>query len=236
MQGSNPKGIAVRERRVSATSPGINDDSLLTRALFYLKQSGAYDISRSATFSPALCNRLDRNTSGLMVCGKTLAALQRINADFAGRSVEKEYIAVAHGTLSGDGVLEGYLYKDKKTNTVKVNSDGQNGLRVKTEYETIAAGKHFTLLFCRPVTGRSHQIRAQMAAIGHPLAGDVKYSGKKTPYAPGQLLHCYRLKIGQATFTAPLPQGFINCLRDWFGYESDYIGRGLRDAHVPDDI
>jgi 23S rRNA pseudouridine955/2504/2580 synthase len=221
-------------------------DNLVDRAWYYLRQKGVMDISADATFTPALCNRLDRNTSGLVACGKTLAAVQRLNALFAGRGVHKEYLAVVHGVICGSGVLEGYLYKDEKRNIVRVTRDkisgGKQGLAIKTTYKVIAATAKYSLLRCFPVTGRSHQIRAQMAALGHPLAGDVKYGGIRTPYAPAQLLHCRRMTFIKAeglpypensAWEAPPPQGFLNCLKDWFDYESIDFCRGLRDADVP---
>ena len=202
------------------------EDTLLRQVLYYLKQTGAYDNSPGATFTPALCNRLDRNTSGLVTCGKTLAALQVLNAIFAERRADKEYLAVARGKIDGSDILDGYLYKNEHTNKVYVsqNKEHADSVPIQTAYAVIAHGHGHTLLKIHPITGRSHQIRAQMAAIGHPLAGDVKYGGKKTPYAPAQLLHCCHLSFKETDglpyaagqfWQAPPPDGFTLCMKEW---------------------
>jgi 23S rRNA pseudouridine955/2504/2580 synthase len=85
-----------------------------------------------------------------------------------------------------------------------------------TNYEAVCTRNGRTLLIVRPVTGRSHQIRAHLASIGHPLCGDRKYGGEATPYALAQLLHCAKVKIEGATYEAPLPEGFKRCVSDWF--------------------
>ncbi|MCL2287214.1 MAG: RluA family pseudouridine synthase [Firmicutes bacterium] len=201
---------------------GMNkkDDHLLGRVLYYLQQSGAYD--PSDTFVPALCNRLDVNTSGLVVCGKTLHTLQDINAMFANQGMDKEYVTVVEGELGKVGksrVLRGYYQKESKANLARVvNTDTGNA--VTTAYTVLAVsrdGKH-TLVSVNPITGRSHQIRAHFAAIGHPLAGDKKYGGHSTPFGQSQLLHCRRLSIPAQgiTWEAPLPKGLQKCIDEWF--------------------
>jgi 23S rRNA pseudouridine955/2504/2580 synthase len=199
-------------------------DHLLARVLWYLYESGSYD--PTANFTPALCNRLDVNTSGLTVCGKTLPMLQACAALFAGGGFEKEYLAVVEGKLQGEAMLTGEYHKDEKTNTASVlatPTGGNASPRVSTYYQSLAVNKAHSLLMVRPISGRSHQIRAHLASIGHPLAGDKKYGGKPTPYAPAQLLHSHRLTVKKdgfllksATWVAPPPQGFLQCLRDWF--------------------
>ncbi|MCL2203179.1 MAG: RluA family pseudouridine synthase [Defluviitaleaceae bacterium] len=208
---------------------------LLSRILWYLYERGAYD--PEAAFTPALCNRLDTNTSGLTVCGKTLHALQTYTAAFAGGKFEKEYLAVVEGKLGGEATLEGHYEKNEATNTANIIPlpaeepaiDGMSHPGYKhavTAYISLAVGKSHSLLLVRPRTGRSHQIRAHLAGIGHPLAGDKKYGGQPTPYAPAQLLHAYRLTLNDPgaptasmTWAAPPPQGFLHCVRDWFGDE-----------------
>jgi len=226
------------------SSEGTNPDHLLARMLFYLQEHGNY--SPYSDFIPALCNRLDVNTSGLIICGKNLRALQTINALFADRAVNKEYLAVAHGVLGKVGhskTLEGYYQKDPHTNTALItlnplphhlrnpqdsasHTENPAGKTLAiTAYTVLATSKDYSLLSIKPITGRSHQIRAHLASIGHPLAGDKKYGGKPTPYAPAQLLHCLRLELTQQTilpyppgiaWEAPLPEGFELCLREWF--------------------
>lgn len=192
-------------------------DQLIARILYYLQEKGTYD--KNADFVPALCNRLDVNTSGLVVCGKNLRTLQEVNALFAAQKMEKEYLAVAEGIVGKVGeshVLEGFYEKDTKANTAKITKT-QGKQQVTTAYtvSAISKDKKHTLLKINPITGRSHQIRAHLASIGHPLAGDKKYGGsssKSTPYAPAQLLHCRKLN----QWEAPPPEGFIRCVQKWF--------------------
>jgi 23S rRNA pseudouridine955/2504/2580 synthase len=193
-------------------------DHLLARVLYYLKSDKA-----------ALCNRLDVNTSGLVVCGKTFQSVQLFNRLFAEQSINREYIAVVHGTLTGSRKLEGYYHKDTETNKAVITTQG--GVPVITRYETVSAAAAHSLLRIWPVTGRSHQIRAHMASIGHPIAGDKKYGGKPASlYAPAQLLHCRRITLGETDvdplpyppgtyWEAPLPEGFNSCTKKWFNME-----------------
>lgn len=218
--------------------PSVQADTLIARALYYLSQTGSYDNSRQATFTPALCNRLDRNTSGLVVCGKTLASVQTFNRLFSGRGMDKQYLAVVHGVCRGQGVLTGYYHKDTRSNTVSIITSplSENSAEVITAYEAVCQTSSrihaYTLLRIKPVTGRSHQIRAHMASIGHPLAGDIKYGGQATPYAPAQLLHCQRMTLAQAEglpypkghgWQAKPPESFLRCLQDWFGIKEGRI-------------
>jgi 23S rRNA pseudouridine955/2504/2580 synthase len=179
---------------------------------FYLQSSDA-----------ALCNRLDVNTSGLTVCGKTFTAIKALNTLFAQRNVEKEYIAVVHGQLIGRRTLQGYFFKDTNTNTAAVLNEGD--AEVITEYEAISATPLYSYARIRPITGRSHQIRAHLASAGHPLAGDKKYGGKATSYAPAQLLHSHRLTLKESgglpyppktCWEANPPGGFNDCLKALF--------------------
>jgi len=216
---------------------------LLSRVLHYLRETGAYP--PNATFTPALCNRLDVNTSGLVICGKTYQAIRAINALFATPgSVDKEYLAVVDGELHGSATLEGHYQKDSVTNMAKITNtvaNALNGLTTDTSHHTTSAqakslaitqytslsiANSHTLLSVNPVTGRSHQIRAHLAAIGHPLSGDKKYGGMPIPGATGQLLHCKKLKLPLMeslpypkgiTWTADPPASFKKRLNDWFG-------------------
>jgi 23S rRNA pseudouridine955/2504/2580 synthase len=237
---NKPMGMAshggIGKRRGSAAAAqGVCEDHLLACVLFYLAQSGAYDTSAAGSFTPALCNRLDVNTSGVIVAGKTLASVQGLNKLFAEHRAEREYLAVVHGELTGKRVLTGYYEKDEQTNKAVVTNieadtdiEGYNMVNeqsphltdkrvlVVTEYEAVRARNGRTLVTVRPVTGRSHQIRAHLTSIGHPLCGDKKYGGEPTRYAPAQLLHCAKVSVEGATYEAELPEGFKRCVRDWF--------------------
>jgi len=196
------------------------DDHLLGRVLFYLQSTNAYDPSDA--FVPALCNRLDVNTSGLVICGKTLHALQNINSLFANQGIDKEYLTVVDGELGKVGksrVLRGYYVKDGKANTARVVTQ-ETDTAVTTAYTVKAISKcgKYTMVAVNPITGRSHQIRAHMAAIGHPLVGDRKYGGSSTKFGFGQLLHCHRLTIPGLghSWEAPISKNLNKCLEEWF--------------------
>ena len=223
------KDILIVDKPAGLPSHGGNDsvDHLLARILFYLRETGAFE--PSATFTPALCNRLDVNTSGLVVCGKNIHALQTVNNLFSTRKIDKEYIAVVEGILGSvdDMVtLEGYYQKDSHINKAVISSNKITDIKAITTYKVLAVSKKHSLVSVMPVTGRSHQIRAHFASISHPLAGDKKYGGNPTSYAPAQLLHCYRLApkaegLLQFSFpevtTAP-PKNFLTCVQSLFNY------------------
>ena len=221
--GSKPHGNA---------SPAA-DDHLLARVVSYLYTTDTYD--PAGTFTPALCNRLDTNTSGLVVCGKTLAALQKYTALFAGRDknnhshrIRKEYLAIVEGTLQGEATLTGTYTKNEATNTATITpiphplqAISDTPKLAITHYRALghstnATHKKYTLLSIHLQTGRSHQIRAHLSAIGHPIVGDRKYGGSPSPYAPAQLLHAWRLETPSGSYQATPPKGFMRCLQDWF--------------------
>jgi len=195
-------------------------DHLLARILYYLQKTNAYD--PSDTFVPALCNRLDVNTSGSVMCGKSLHALQRLNSFFAGHMVDKEYLAVVDGKLGEVGksrVLKAFYKKNNKTNIAEVVTQ-KTDTAVTTAYTIKAISKDdkYTLLIVNPITGRSHQIRAHLANIGHPLTGDKKYGGSQITTGGAQLLHCHKLRIAELEkeFEAPLPKNFQKFLDKYF--------------------
>ena len=215
---NKPAGLLSHSDR-----PGFQD-TMIDRLINYLYESRGY--ASSDGFSPALCNRLDRNTSGLVVCGKNMTALQGLNGD-AGRQLEKIYLAVIHGRpKEAQGDLQGYLYRDEKAMRSHVIMQPRDDtLAVRTGYEICAANDNFSLLRVKLHTGRHHQIRAHFAALGHPLAGDTKYGGKATNYGRGQMLHCSSLRfvkpaggvldyLSGKEWAAPLPEHFANFLKE----------------------
>lgn len=170
-------------------------------------------------FRPGICNRLDRNTSGLVVGGKTLAGLQEMSSLLRERQVEKYYLAVVEGHVKDSRTLEGYLGKDIKKNMAKIYSMHIEGANyIKTGYQPLEYSEHYTLLQVRLYTGKTHQIRSHLASIGHAIVGDPKY-GKKAPQVTHQLLHAWRLvfpelegvlgELSEKEFQAELPKDFI---------------------------
>lgn len=130
------------------------------------------------TFRPSVCNRLDRNTSGIVLCGKSLAGLQYLSRCIRERSVRKFYRTICVGRLEKEAVIRGYLVKDSARNRVTVSSVqglSQAADYIETGYRPLCATDHYTLLEVELITGKTHQIRAHLAGTGHPLAGDFKY-------------------------------------------------------------
>lgn len=153
-------------------------------------------------FAPALCNRIDRNTGGIVIAAKTAQALRIMNQKIKDREIEKKYLCIVHGTPSPkEGKLEGYIFKDAAKNRVYVTKTPQKGSKTAvTLYKTLQSKGGLSLVECELITGRTHQIRAQMAAAGHPLLGDGKYGKLDKRYARNfQALYSYRLRFAFTT-------------------------------------
>ncbi|MGM9521747.1 MAG: RluA family pseudouridine synthase, partial [Oscillospiraceae bacterium] len=178
----------------------------------YLYKGGQWDPKSENSFSPALCNRIDRNTGGIVIAAKTAEALRIIDEKIRTREIDKRYLAAIHGTMRPkDGELRGYIFKDAKQNRVYVRSSPEKGAKsAATRYRTLAEKDGLSLVECELLTGRTHQIRAQLAAAGHPLVGDGKYGTDKLASKlgiPGQALYSYKL-----TFAFKSDAGALNYL------------------------
>ncbi len=147
------------------------------------------------TFRPAPIQRLDKNTSGLVLFAKTYNALQEYNRYMRERKLGKFYYTIVEGKVDKSGVVKGFLVKDEWTNKVTLSKEEGSGLFVHTGYKPLEYKKGYTLLEVELFTGRSHQIRASLDWIKHPIVGDVKYGGKKVNGQTTQLLHAWKLVL-----------------------------------------
>jgi len=152
-------------------------NTLISHIKAYLYQKGEYNPEDEQSFSPALCNRIDRNTGGIVIAAKNAAALRVINEKIKSREIKKYYLCMVQGHIKPEaGTLTAYLQKNETQNRVYISDTPKDGYKkCVTKYKTVGATADASYLEIDLITGRTHQIRAQMAHIGHPLAGDGKY-------------------------------------------------------------
>ena len=180
-------------------------DTLIAHIQAYLRAKGEWDPTAENSFAPALCNRIDRNTGGIVIAAKTAEALRIMDEKVRAREMEKTYLCAVLGTPKPSaGRLEGYLFKDAKKNQVYVYDSPRTGAKTAvTEYKTLGNADGLSLLECRLITGRTHQIRAQLSHAGWPLLGDGKYGREqdnRTYGEKGQALCSWKLRFA---FSAP---------------------------------
>ncbi len=191
---NDTKSIAARE-------------TLIFQIQAYLYQRGEYEPSDEASFAPALCNRIDRNTGGIVIAAKNAAALRDMNEMIRRDMIDKYYLCAVHGRTRNSERLEGYLFKNTKTKTVTVSERETRGSKkIITEYTQLAYNneRDLSLLKVRLVTGRTHQIRAHMNSVGHPLLGEGKYGVNRDDRRLGyahQALYAYSVRFTGAVGT-----------------------------------
>ena len=175
-------------------------DTLIARLQAYLFLSKDWDPRKENSFTPALCNRIDRNTQGIVIAAKNAETLRIINEKIRNREIDKEYLTVVSGRPSPpSGRIESQLFKEAERNMVMIKSRREPGTKTAvTEYSTLVSRGDLSLVRCRLLTGRTHQIRVQMASLKTPLLGDGKYgreSVNRKYGESGQLLCSYRLTM-----------------------------------------
>lgn len=216
---NKPSGILTQKA-------GAEDVSLNEWLTGYLLESGALTEEELHTFHPSVCNRLDRNTSGMVICGKTLLGSQKISEILRDRSLRKYYRLYVKGYVREAALIEGYLMKEEQTNTVRLTKQAEGASYIKTYYKPLKHYEDVTLLEAELITGKTHQIRLHLSGTGHPVIGDYKYGEReineryrKKYGVKNQLLHAYRLEfpvmegefkdLSERTLVAEVPEIFV---------------------------
>lgn len=221
------------------------DESMVERLISYLFSVQAITEESLRTFRPSPVNRLDRNTSGILAAGKDLKGAQFLSSLFKERTIHKYYYCLVKGVVKEKQQIKGWLSKDESANKVLVTEqERKNALPIETEYEPLETDGTLTLLRVLLITGRSHQIRAHLASIGHPIIGDFKYGDRRLNeqyeeefHLKHQFLHAGLLVmpklsgefayLSEKIFMAPLPKKFERILER----------RGLKCPHgIPEDF
>ena len=225
---SKPAGLLTHPEKSS------DKDTLIDQILYYLYQKGQYLPEADSSFTPALCNRLDRNTSGIVIAGKTLKGVQAVNETIRSHKLDKYYLTLVAGEIREAGEITAYLTKDEEKNQVRISKREGSGKKTMTKYRPLACAKGYTLLEIHLITGKTHQIRAHMQSMGHPVVGDRKYGSEhsnqkfREEYAlSNQFLHAIRVewkeKDGPLGYlygkemTAPLPKTLQEICDGLFG-------------------
>lgn len=214
------------------------DESLVEYLIGYLLDNGRLTKEELRQFRPSVCNRLDRNTSGLVIAGKSLPGLQIMSKAIKERTIGKYYLCVVYGRMVEEKEIDGYLIKDEEHNKVRILKRDQlqredtDAQPIRTHYRPLKGNGRYTLLEVKLITGRSHQIRAHLASIGRPIVGDYKYGSQavneevREKYGiKSQMLHAYRLvmpdplkeplsDLSGREFKAPPPKEFERITAD----------------------
>lgn len=207
--------IADKPYNMLSQKAAASDISANEYLLGYMINKGELTFEEFQTFHPSVVNRLDRNTTGLLLFGKTLNALQQLGFEIQERKIQKYYQAVVAGELNEKLHLKGYLQKEELTNKVVYSKTKiENSAYIETEVTPLQQKNGLTLVEIHLITGKTHQIRLHLSSIGYPIIGDMKYGSSKINQAyykshkvNHQLLHAYRLEFpdGRIVTSNPAP-------------------------------
>ena len=198
---NKPKGI------LSHSSSSEDEINIADEFVSYLYNNGEYVPQVGSTFAPSICNRLDRNTSGIIIGAKNYNALKAVNYSLKNRTISKYYECIVKGDVKSDQKLEGFLVKNQDNNKVSISKDElEDSKAIETEIKVLKRNGEYSLLEINLITGRTHQIRAHLSSIGNPIIGDTKYGDPKTNEffkkrykLKSQYLHAYKVvfnKVG----------------------------------------
>lgn len=223
---AKPAGLLTQREKADS------QNTLVDQILSYLAETGEYCPGRESAFTPGVCNRLDRNTSGLVLCGKSQRATAALNRAIAERKIQKEYLTIIKGCMEKEGVLSAFLKKDRDKNEAHISTQASPGAKkIEMAYKTIAQNGTISLIEINLITGKSHQIRAHLSFLGHPVAGDQKYGDAKANLEYKrrfglchQFLHAYHIGWEPETlpmfqaheFFAKLPRKNMQMLQELF--------------------
>ncbi|MBC7088318.1 MAG: RluA family pseudouridine synthase [Tissierellales bacterium] len=220
--------------KLSHSSSEKYEENVVDDILSYLIYKKEYVPRIEKTFTPSICNRLDRNTTGLIISAKNYKTLKSINFAIKEKKITKYYKTIVSGRVKNDFVKSSYLFKNEEKNKSKIYDDYVEGSKkIETIFKVLKTSDDFSILEVNLITGRSHQIRAQLSDLGYPIIGDRKYGNKsinqyfeKRYGLNYQLLHAYKLKfdgldgdlsyLNGRCFTAPDPDIFNRITKDLF--------------------
>ncbi len=190
-------------------------NNIVDSMVHYLYQKGEYNPKIEKTFMPSICNRLDRNTSGIIIGAKNYPTLKSINDAIRKRNIKRYYKTIVEGAVKKDRLIEGFLSKNEELNKVEITKkERDDSKKIITGIRVLATSDQYSLLEIELITGRTHQIRAHLASIGHPIIGDIKYGNKKTNKyfkekynLQSQFLHGYRIIFAELDESANYLEG-----------------------------
>ena len=200
-----------------------SDISINEYIISYLINERNYSIEDYRLFHPSISNRLDYNTTGVILGAKTLQGQQELSLALKERTIDKYYICIVKGKVAKDILLKGSLTKNKRTNMVKIIAD-ENEPQIETDIKVISSNNDISLLRIHLITGKTHQIRAHLSSINHPIIGDIKYGDNKINNfykdkynLNSQALHSYITIYKEIEIKAPLPEVMKQIIEDKYG-------------------